>query len=268
LHLKCLLGKTKLFNTRLISVNNQRNRVSQTQRIGMTEVEENKGVIEQEAAAPVEATESKPPVSTEPKEPEAGTKEYNWRRMEQKVQELERKNQEMSQTMQDKAPPKEEKDELSQLQEDDLITVGQVNKLAEQRARQIVSDELAKREQAALPGKVKGQYDDYDQVVTNENIEKLVQERSAWENTIKNDPNPYETAYYLIKQSKFYKESNANKQNQEKIASNSQKPVSSNTIGKQGPLAQAQAFATQSKADLWAEMQKYSKRAASVPYMR
>ena len=252
----------------MINVNDQRNRDSQPQRIGMTEVDK-EGVLEQEIAVPVETTESQPPASTEPKEPEVGTKDYNWRKMEQKMQDLERKNREMTQTMQEKAaPPKEESDELAQLQDDDLITVGQVNKLAEKRARQIVAEELSKREREALPGKVKSQYDDYDQVVTNENIEKLVQERAAWETTIKNDPNPYETAYCLIKQSKFYKENNENKQNQERINSNNQKPVSSNTIGKKGPLTQANTFATQSKSDLWAEMQQYSKRASSVPDMR
>ena len=95
-----------------------------------------------------------------------------------------------------------------------------------------------------------------------------MQERPAWQKTIENDPNPFETAYVLIKQSRFYKEKMGNKQNEERIASNSQKPVSSNTIGKQGPLAQANAFATQSKEDLWAEMQSCSKRAGSVPDMR
>ena len=238
----------------------------------MTEVEDNQGVTEQEAAAPVEATESQPPiVPEEPKKPEPGTQEFNWRRMEQKVQELERKNQELSQTMQEKpSSPKEEvPDELAQLQDDDLITVGQVNKLAEQRARQIVSDELNKREKEALPGKVKKQYEDYDQVVTNENIEKLVQEDPDLEHDIKVSINPYSRAYKEIKRSEFYKTQVSNNQNKERIESNSQKPVSSNTIGnKGGPLSQANAFATQSKDDLWAEMQGYAKGASSAPDMR
>jgi len=235
----------------------------------MTEVEENQGVIEQETAEPVETTESQPPVAPEPTEPDAGTKEYNWRRMEQKVQELERKNYEMSQAIQEKtSPPQEEPDELSQLQKDDIVTYGQVDKLAERRARQIVADELAKREKEALPSRVKEQYKDYEQVVTNENIEKLVKERPAWETTIRNDPNPYEAAYVLIKQASFYKENVENQQNKERIASNSQKPISSNTIGSSGPLAQANAFATQSKEDLWAEMQRCSRGAASAPDLR
>lgn len=239
-------------------------------RIGMTEVEEKVVVKIQDPDTPVEATESQPQAPDEPKKPEEGSKEYNWRRMEQKMQELERKNQELTQVVQEKAaPPKEEApDELAQLQNDDLTTVDQVNKLAEKRARQIVSEELSKREREALPAQVKGQYEDYDQVVTNENIEKLVQERPAWETTIRNDPNPFEAAYCLIKQSKFYRAKNENKQTEERIADNSQKPVSSNTIGKQGPLTQANAFATQSKDDLWAEMQRHSKRAGSVPDMR
>lgn len=235
----------------------------------MTEVEEN-GVKIQESAEPVETTENKPNVTNEPETPPPGTKEYNWRRMEQKLQELEHKNNELMKAMEQKTstPIESSEDDLAKLQEDDLITVGQVDKLAEKRARQIVNDELARREKEALPTKVKSQYQDYDQVVTNENIEKLIQERPSWENTIKNDPNPYETAYYLIKQSSFYRSKMENKQNQDRIISNSQKPISSNSIGKQGPLSQANAFATQSKEDLWAEMQTYSKKAASVPLTR
>jgi len=248
----------------------------------MTEVDK-EGVIEQEIAVPVETTESQPPASPEPKESETSTKEYNWRKMEQKMQELERKNQnvnarnqELSQLLEEKIKsPKETSEELDQLDDEDLPSVGYSKKLAKQAARETYkeeeekkAEEKAKREREALPGKVKKQYDDYDQVVTNENIEKLVQERAAWETTIKNDPNPYETAYCLIKQSKFYKETAENKQNQDRINSNNQKPVSSNTIGKKGPLTQANAFATQSKSDLWAEMQRYSKRASSVPDMR
>lgn len=243
----------------------------------MTEVDK-EGVVNQESAAPVETTENQPSVVSEPVKPEVGTKDYNWRKMEQKLQELESKNQELAKTFQEQSTPAkaEEPDEFAEFQSDDLLTYGQAQKLADKRkkesddrARQIIADELAKLERDALPGKVKKQYEDYDQVVTNDNIEKLVQERPAWENTIKNDPNPFETAYCLIKQSSFYKGKIENKQTEERIADNNQKPISSNTIGTQkGPLSQANAFATQSKADLWAEMKNYSKKASTAPQMR
>lgn len=249
----------------------------------MTEVE-NEGVIEQEAATPVETTESQPPVAEQPKTPEVGSKDYNWRRMEGELQEernariaAERKNQELETTLDNAQTPKiqEYEDEFSQLQKDDLITVAQSDERGVKQARQVYLEEKEKEkalalqiEKDAMPAKVRKQYDDYEQVVTNENIDKLVRERPAWETTIKNDFNPHEAAYYLIKQAKFFKENKENKQNQERIESNNQKPVSSNTIAAKGPLSQANAFATQSKADLWAEMTGYAKKVNSVPEMR
>jgi len=251
----------------------------------MTEVEENQGVTEQETATPVEATESQSIIAQEvPKKPEAGTQEYNWRRMEQKVQELERnnhetslKNQELARRLEERInPPKETSDELEQLDDEDLPSVGYSKKLAKQAAREIYqeeekkkADEQAKREREALPGKVKKQYEDYDQVVTNENIEKLVQEDPDLEHDIRASVNPYARAYKEIKKSEFYKTMVSNSQNKERIESNNQKPVSSNSIGnKGGPLSQANAFATQSNDDLWAEMQNCSKGAASAPELR
>jgi len=243
----------------------------------MTEVDK-EGVVNQEPATPVETTENQPSAVSESTKSDVGTKEYNWRKMEQKLQELESKNQELEKTFKERSTlaKAEEADEFAEFQSDDLLTYGQAQKLSEKRkkesddrAKQIIAEELAKREREELPAKVKKQYEDYDQVVTNENIEKLVQERPAWENTIKNDANPFEAAYCLIKQSSFYKGKIENKQTEERIADNSQKPVSSNTIGAQkGPLSQANAFATQSKADLWAEMKNYSKKAGTAPEMR
>jgi hypothetical protein len=159
----------------------------------MTEEAKEQDVNIQEPVAPVE--EATVETQQEQSKPEVGTKEYNWRKMESKMQELERRNQELASNLQSmKQPEKQELNELEQLQEDDLITVGQMKKLAELRAKQVIEQELAKREQAALPAKTKGQYTDYDQVVTAENIEKLINEDPDLEHDIKVAKNPYARA--------------------------------------------------------------------------
>lgn len=238
----------------------------------MTEVAENNDVKEQEGVAPVEATESQKPQETSEvkSEPSEGSKEYNWRKMEQKMGELERKNQEMARVIEEKTnpPPAKEPDELSNLQEDDLVTAGQADKMAEKRAKKIVQEELARREKEALPQQTKAKYEDYDQVVTNENINLLVQEDPDLEHDIQVSKNPFARAYKEIKKSQFYKERMKNKANSERIDSNSNKPVSSNTVAKQSPLSQANAFATFSKEDLRKEMEQCARRAPSVPNMR
>lgn len=236
----------------------------------MTDNANNEDVKIQDDVTPVEATENKPQEATNVNlDPQPGSKEYNWRRMEQKLQDLERKNQEMEKVISEaKQPTPKEEDELSTLQEDDIITVSQANKLAEQRAKKIVHEELSKRDREALPIKTRSMFEDYDQVVTNENINLLVQEDPDLEYDIQVSKNPFARAYKEIKNSKFYREHIKNKANVERIERNSEKPISSNTIAKQSPLSHANAFANYSKEELRKEMDRCARRAASVPNMR
>ena len=234
----------------------------------MTEEAVKEDVIEQEAVVPVQATDDQPQqANSAPKEPEAGSKEYNFRRMEQRLAELGRRNQELENVLRENSQEKikPEPDELSDLQDDDLITVGQVNKLTQKQAKKIVEEAFAKKTKEALPKNTREQFKDYDQVVTNENIEKLVQEDPDLEHDIKVSKNPYARAYKAIKQASFYRQQTENKANSDRIDANNQKPVSSNTVGKQGALSQANAFASWSDEDLRAEMNSCAKRAASVP---
>lgn len=236
----------------------------------MTEEAKNKDVNTQETVIPVEATEAKSQETSDVKPtPTEGSKEYNWRKMEQKMDDLERNNQEMARALEEKKnPPTAEPDELSELQQDDLVTVSQVDKLAEIRAKKIVAAEFAKKEKEALPIRTKAKYEDYDQIVTDEHIKLLVQEDPDLEHDIQVSKNPFARAYKEIKKSQFFRERLKNKANTERIDNNSNKPVSSNTIAKQSPLSQANAFANFSKEDLRKEMESCGKRAASVPNMR
>lgn len=214
-------------------------------------------VKEQEIINSAEATK----VQEEKKVSEApvGSKEYNWRKMEQKNEQLEKEIHELRNALKENmqnSQKQEPADELSMLQEDDLITVGQMNKLAEKRAKKIIEEEFAKREKAKLPDITKSQFTDYDQVVTAENIEQLIKEDPDLEYDIQVAKNPYARAYKAIKQSQFYRDKYRNKENEDKIAENSKKPISINTIGKQRPLSHANEYAKGSP-DLFKEIQQY-----------
>jgi len=219
---------------------------------------EKKDVISQDVVEP-EKTESSPPLVEEnkPKESDVGSKDYNWRRMEEKLRELENRNLELEKTLKngsEKKPPQE--DELSQLQADDLITYGQLDKLAEKKARAIFQEEMQKTERAKQPQVVKSKYPDFEQVVTTENIEKLIKEDPELEKLIMLSENPFERTYKEIKRSEFYKSKIVTSESDEKIAENQKKPVSSNTLGKQRPLSYANSYA-KGNPELWDEMQKY-----------
>ncbi|MFQ5685087.1 MAG: hypothetical protein ACE5GV_00355 [Candidatus Scalindua sp.] len=225
----------------------------------MTEEATEKDVKEQEVVETAEETTESTPASQKPEE---GSKEFNFRKMEQKLSQLENQNYELMQEMQkaQASQKKEEPDELSQLQDDDLITFGQVSKytekLAEKKARELVEQEFQKREVAQQPTQVKAQFKDYDQVVTPDNIEKLIKEDPELEELIQKSRNPYVRAYKEVKKSNFFREKSANKESEEKLEENSKKPMSSNSLGSQRPLSQANSY---SREELYAEMMQCGK---------
>jgi hypothetical protein len=221
---------------------------------------ENKDVQTQDVVEPEksESSDAQPEVATKSEESSAGTKEYNWRQMEEKHrqerEQLQKKVWELEEKS--KSAIKNEEEETAQLQEDDLITYGQLDKLAEKKARAIFQDEFKKAEQAKQPLAVKQKYPDFEKVVTLENIEKLKKEDPELENLIMHSMNPYERTYKEIKRSDFYRSSQGNKESEEKIAENSKKPISSNSFGKSRPLSYANNYA-KGDPSLYEEMLKY-----------
>ena len=226
---------------------------------------ENKDVKEQGVVDPVntESSDSQPTEAVKSEESNVGSKDYNWRQMEERVkheklekEQLQRKIWELEQAKANNVTTKEEKDELSELQGDDLITYSQLDKLADKKARAIFQEELNKVEKAKQPLVAKQKYPDFEKVVTTENIEKLKNEDPELERLILLSENPYERTYKEIRRSEFYKSNLANKESEEKIAENSKKPISSNSFGKQRPLSYANDYA-KGDPNLWSEMQKY-----------
>ena len=232
----------------------------------MEETEKN-DVIEQdvvEPGKPESSSNDQPEVSKEAQESDSGSKEFNWRQMEDKHAKEREKDQrkiwELEQEKENLALEKKQENEELKLEKDDLITYGQVDKLVEQRAetkaRAIFQDEFQKAEKAKQPLAAKQKYPDFEKVVSPENIEKLKQEDPELERLILLSNNPYERVYKEIQRSEFYKSTHKTKESTEKIAENSKKPVSSNSFGKQRPLSYANDYAKGDKS-LWEDMQKY-----------
>lgn len=217
----------------------------------MTDAQE-VNVQKQEVVEPVENEQNK-----ENAQPDKGSKEYNWRQLEQKNKQLEQSLYEMKLAL-DKSVSKKEtpEEDFNSLQDDDLLTISQAKKLAERQAREIVKQELQKIEKEALPRQVKSQYTDYDQVVTPENIEQLIKEDPDLEYDIQVSKNPYARAYKEIKRASFFKAKHEKKAIEEKIEDNLSKPLSSNSLGQQRPLSLANDYAKGSP-ELLEEMIKY-----------
>ena len=217
----------------------------------MTE-EEAKSVTSQEIATPEANSESQAQKQDE------NSKEINFARLREKAEasdrkslELERQLNEIKASLQAKdKPPEPPKDEFESLSPDDLVTVEQ----ADARARKIVNDTLAKRERDNLPFKTKAQFQDFDVVMTKENIEKFEQAEPALADACVKSSNPWEASYKLIKRFIMTDENKKIKDSEKILKENEDKPLSSQSVGHSTPLSQANLWAEKSKDEVYYEM--------------
>ena len=221
--------------------------------------EEVKDVNTQDAVAPEtnsEDSKSQAQVeSTASQEPAEGSKEYNFARIRQKNDELERQVNELIKRENERSKPAPEIDELDSLSNDDILTVEQAAKQAEK----IVNKVLAQREMAELPIKTKAQFTDFDSVMTKENIKKLETEEPGLADACAKSSNPWEATYKILKKFILPQQDVKFNKNDEKMKENLSKPISSNAVGR-GPLSNANNWSEASKDDLYKEMMESSRR--------
>lgn len=222
-------------------------------------------VTAQESGTP----EAQPQADTspEPKEPQEGSKEFNFRALEkknaeteQRVREQEAMNRELVALLkQGKEPAQPTEEVLPQLNPDDIPEWKHVDQFVNLRAQKIaektVQDILAKQEKERLPKLAKERYKDFDQIVTAERIKQLEQENPALAQGLSLSRDPYTATYSYLKAIYGQKKQDpVAMEEAEKILENASKPISSNAIGQQSALKNANNFQKKSKDQLYKEM--------------
>lgn len=169
-----------------------------------------------------------------------GSKDYNWRQMEQTNRQLAQELAEIKSKLATQTQPRvEEIDDLANLQDDDLLTTKQAVKLAKKLAKSVIDEENQKKEKELLPHKTKSKFTDFDQVVTEENIKQLTQEDPEIEKEIAGSLNPYAAVYRAIKSSQFYGRKKESAYSEKKIEENLAKPRSANSVGRSDELTKS-----------------------------
>lgn len=230
---------------------------------------EDENVLAAEAPAQEEQVESVVENKAEPKE---DPNTVNWRQanevmrlQKQRIDELERDRQERAQARE----PVEEPDEFANEDPDNYITVAKarqmLEKTAEKKARAMAQQavqEYAQQQTVAMSeDRARTKYEDYDYVMETYAL-PMIKNDPALAYKIQQSKNPAETAYKLGKLSDGYEETMtkaAQSPKADKILKNSQRPTSSNAAG--ALKTQADKYANMSQADIWAESQKYARRA-------
>lgn len=160
-------------------------------------------------------------------------RDENFRRMEKKMRELEEK-------LRLAELAKQQATSSSEIEDTDLLTVGQMKKLMEEQLRQ--------RELSTLEDRLNAKFPDYAQVVSEDAVEDLREQHPELFNSLKANPDPYQkaiAAYKLIKNMSPKPDMTTIKQNQQKIEENRSKPNMTSTT--RSVLAEATGWVKPSK---------------------
>jgi len=197
------------------------------------------------------------------KEPQKGSKDYNFAEARRIMQEQNRRIQELEQReyQRNQVQQAEPVDELAGLGQEDYLTRKQAEALAMRKAQEL----LAQQEYATAEDRARLKFRDYDDVVTDDNIDELIKDDPEVADLIRSSQHPHVTAYKLIKKTASFQEKSKKRpvsHDVEKIAKNTQKPVSSNAVQAR-PLANANSYAFSSEEEkraLYNEMMGYANR--------
>lgn len=227
--------------------------------------------IVQEQEAPVQEEQAQQ-VESKPEIKETRD-EINWRQanevmrlQKQRLDELERERQDWQRQQQ---KPVEEPDEFEGEDPDDYITVEKARRMADKAAEkkskaavQQALQEYSQNQNLNLSEqKAREKYEDYDYVMQTY-VLPMIKNDPVLAYKIQHSKDPAATAYKLGKLSDDYEDNMAEKTvspKAEKILKNSQRPTSSNAAG--SLKTQADKYANMSQAEIWAESQKYARKA-------
>jgi predicted NodU family carbamoyl transferase len=228
--------------------------------------EETTSVTEEAVAQPTETEQTqdvqKEEVQEEKPSPRSDV-EYNWREARRKMDTLEQRNYELeaklNQLSSANKPPPEE-DDISKLNDDDIVTAKQARNLAQRMAKQVAEETIRNREAQTLDERLQAKFPDFTQVVNKENIDLFRMQEPDLANALYAMQNsPYEQATAAYKMLKKYGlgETTEMTINKKKALENSKKPVSVQTVTKSSSaIGNAHLFENGLTPELQAHLRK------------
>lgn len=194
-------------------------------------------------------------------------KEHNFAQLRQKIKErddyiyhLKQEVDNIKKSFQKQDPVKEEPD----LGDDDFITKKDLERYARKIAKENIQNEISAYEQKNYKTRARETYSDYDQVVTQENLQRLEDEMPEIAQIIGQEKDKYKMAcgaYKAIKTlSKVNSPEKEIERNKEALEKNKKEPMSASAVDRR-PIAQAARLSDKDYQELWNEMQYYASKA-------
>lgn len=204
-----------------------------------------------------QAVEAQNTQETPPKEVDENNKDYNFKQLREVNKQLEerlKKSEDFIQTIaekqQEKTPPESEEE----LGEDDLVEGKHLKKALSKIEKMLYQKELD-----AIPDKLKNKFENFDQVVTKENLEKLKDSEPELYQTIRSGDDLFSkgvAAYKTIISLGYAGDEENIMKQKDQVHANHKKPLSAQAIKGHGALHEANVFANGLTPDLKKQLQK------------
>lgn len=146
--------------------------------------------------------------------------------------------------------PKQQKDQFTDLSDDDVLTVGQAKKFV---------SELGQKQKAEVEElKMITQYPDYAETV-KKYLPELIKENPELRDAIMNAPNPPKTAYIMAKKSDAYLKERGLERSPEakKLVQQQQRAGNLSSVGSSTPASQVSSWKSMSDADFQKHVSKH-----------
>lgn len=111
-----------------------------------------------------------------------------------------------------------------------------------------------KQDKASLPEKARKKFDDFDSIMTKDNVKKLEQLEPGLAEACSKATNPWEATYKLLKKFVLPPEERESSQSEKRLDENLSKPGSINSVGKTKPLSNANMYSEATKDRLYKDM--------------
>lgn len=181
-------------------------------------------------------------------QPVESKQDRNWREMRQKLEHYEKKLADLEQKNQPKAV---EEEELN-LSDDDIVTAKDVKKLAKKMAREIVAQDRMRYEADTAEDRLRTKYSDFDEVVNEDNVKKLLREEPELAKVLRSTADPYAKGVAAYRYIRLMERANPEAVDKQVIRQNLAKPRTTTSIKDSG-LDHVEEFAS---GRLTAEMRR------------
>lgn len=197
---------------------------------------------------------------------ELSDKEKNFMRLRETKEQLERENRELKLSIErnSKPTPTPEKDDDMGIEDDDLVEGKVVKKLYHEIRNLKKSYEQEKL--TTIPERLKTKFTDFDQVVTQDNIEKLKNSEPELYASITSGNDLYAkgvSAYKTLKAMGIVKD-DPYLATKEQVQKNVERPVSTQALRGQGALSEANIFAKGLTPELKRQLQQEMSQAVKA----